>query len=226
MFPNKNNHFANMINPMQMAQGFGVMGGSNPTIGNRQMGFGINPQSMGQMGFNPFCINPGMMRAMMGMTQEQKNQYLRIQGYLTGKFMAEQLKKPKAVKSQNPAPVMVEGPAKGELNIKFNKRGYIINIKMDADEMVAILIDEYFKKSGTKTGNFMFNGKELKGNLTAKEAGILHNSNIFIIFQENKFQKTKNIKNYEDIIDKNLININFIGLIKNSKKNFNQIYFI
>ena len=72
MFPNKINSFENMFNPMQMGQGFGVMGGINPMTGNRQMGIGINFQCMGQMGFNPFCVNPAMMPFMMGMTQEQK----------------------------------------------------------------------------------------------------------------------------------------------------------
>ena len=77
MFPNKINNFDNMFNPMPMGQNFGVMGGINPKTGNRQMGVGINPQCMSQMGFNPIRINPAMIRFMIGMTQEQKNQYLR-----------------------------------------------------------------------------------------------------------------------------------------------------
>ena len=182
MFPNKINSFENMFNPMQMGQGFGVMGGINPMTGNRQMGIGINFQCMRQMGFNPFCVNPAMMPFMMGMTQEQKNQYLRMQGYLYGKFAAQQLKMANPVKASAPTQVIVQQPAKGELNIKFNKRGYIINIKMDADELVAILIDEYFKKSGTKNGKFMFNGNTLSpsDSSTLAEAGLRNNSEIIV----------------------------------------------
>ena len=82
------------------------------------------------------------------------------------------------VKASAPTPSMVQQPAKGELNIKFNKRGQIINIKIDADEMVAILIDEFFKKSGTKNGNFMFNGNTLSpsDSNTLAEAGLRNNS--------------------------------------------------
>ena len=129
-----------MSNPMQMEQSFGVMGGINPMIGNRQIGMGINPQMcMGQIPLNPMCVHPGMMPFMMGMTQEQKNQYLRYQGYLYGKFLAQQKKLANANKNSNHAPVIIDGPATGILNIKFNKRGNIINISLDANEMVAVL---------------------------------------------------------------------------------------
>jgi len=44
--------------------------------------------------------------------------------------------------------------------------------------MVAILIDEFFKKSGTKNGNFMFNGNTLSpsDSNTLAEAGLRNNS--------------------------------------------------
>ena len=129
---------------------------------------------------NPMCVNPGMMPFMMGMTQEQKNQYLRYQGYLYGKFLAQQKKLANPTQSSSPSPVIINGPAVGVLNIKFNKRGNIINIKLNANEMVAVLLDEYFRKTGTKNGNFKFNGNILSpfDSSTLAEADLKNNSEI------------------------------------------------
>ena len=160
----------------EMGQGFDVMGGVGQTFGNPQMGICMNPMNMGMI--------PEMMRmipGMMGMTKEQKAQYYRTLGYLYAKFL---LKNGNNSKKQVPAPIVTipEGPASGELNIKFNKRGFIINIKMDAEEMVAVLINEYFINSGTKTGNFTFNGKTLFPSdiSSLAEVGLRNNSVIFV----------------------------------------------
>ena len=170
------NSFNPTFMPMQIpnAQGFGLMGGRGQTFGNNhQMGIYMHP------------ANIGMMPVMMGMTQEQKNLYYRIQGYNYAKFLYGQSKKEKDDKNKAPAPIATsipESPVLGELNIKFNKNGYIINIKMDAEEMVAMLLNEYFIKSGTQKSNFKFNGKNLSPSdiSSLAEVGLRNNSVIFV----------------------------------------------
>ena len=70
----------------------------------------------------------------------------------------------------------------GEINVKFNKKGKIINIKMDSDSMVAELINEYFVKSGINSGSFKFNNKTLSpcDTETLYEIGLKNNSEIIV----------------------------------------------
>jgi len=112
------------------------------------------------------------------MTEEEKKQ-LRMQGYLMGKKMAEEKKKNMAPKQ---APVVQEGPATGEISIKFNKGGSITTIKMDASSMVAEAINEYFEKSKTKAGTFTFNGQQLNpmDATTLAEAGFKNGSQVTV----------------------------------------------
>jgi len=69
-----------------------------------------------------------------------------------------------------------------EITIKFNNRGNIIQIKMDASSMVAELINEYFEKTKLKKGTFKFNGNILNPmDVTLLgEAGFKNNSEITV----------------------------------------------
>ena len=179
---NMNQMGSNTMGPMGMNNMMNNMGMNN------QMA--MNPMfmnSMGPMGMNNMMGNMAMMQGMMPqmqktpMTEEQKKQ-LRMQGYLMGKKMAEERRKQNAAKNPNPTPAVQEGPATGELTIKFNKGGSVTTIKMDAESMVAELINEYFVKSKTKSGNFKFNNNTLSttDTSTLAEAGLKNNSEITV----------------------------------------------
>ena len=161
------------MNPMNPMMGMGM----NPM--NPMMGMGMNPM-MGMMGMNPLNpmmmgINPmmgmGMSPMVMGggtMTKEQKEEYkkfLRYQGYLAGKRMAEEKKRRE--KGNNPTtnaeiPEVNNIPVNtnSEITIKFIKAGNTTKIKMKANCMIAELLNKYSVKTGN-TGNFNYKGSNL-----------------------------------------------------------------
>ena len=181
---NMNQMGSNTMGPMGMNNMMNNMGmGMNNQMGMNQMFM----NSMGPMGMNNMMANMAMMQGMMPqmqkapMTEEQKKQ-LRMQGYLMGKKMAEERKKRNAANNPNPTPTVQEGPATGELSIKFKKGGSVTTIKMDAGSMVAELINEYFLKSHTTSGTFKYNNNALDPNDTSSlaEAGLKNNSEISV----------------------------------------------
>ena len=200
--PMINNQQMNMMNP-QMNMNFGRNGMCNsgdqikinPMMNQMRMNQ-INPQMPMINGMGPMCMNqmmnpmlmmnPLMMYQMMLTNKppltEQQKQNLRMQGYLKGKEMAKKMLAAKAPANHAPAPIVQESPVTGELKIKFNKNGNITIIKMNADNMVAELLNEYFVKTGTKTGNFKFNGNILSplDSSTLAEAGLKNNSEIIV----------------------------------------------
>ena len=78
--------------------------------------------------------------------------------------------------------------AVGKITVKFNKKGKIVKIKMDAENMVAELINEYFIKTGTSTGLFIFNGEILSpcDTFSLAEVGLKNNSEIFVSKSKDK----------------------------------------
>ena len=200
--PMINNQQMNMMNP-QMNMNFGRNGMPfsadqikiNPMMNQMRMNQ-INPQMPMVNGMGPMCMNqmmnpmlmmnPWMMYQMMLMNKapltEQQKQNLRMQGYLKGKEMAKKMLAAKAAANIAPAPIVKESPVTGELKIKFNKNGNITIIKMNADDMVAELLNEYFVKTGTKTGNFKFNGNILSpSDITSlADKGLKNNSEIIV----------------------------------------------
>ena len=179
---NMNNMGSNTMGPMGMNDMMNNMGMNN------QMG--MNPMmmnTMGPMGMNNMMFNMGMMPGMMPqmqrtpLTEEQKKQ-LRYQGYLLGKKMAEERRKKNAANNPVPTPTVEEGPATGELTIKFKKGGSVTTIKMDAGSMIAELINEYFEKTHTNSGNFKYNNNNLSPNDTSTlaEAGLKNNAEITV----------------------------------------------
>ena len=200
--PMINNQQMNMMNP-QMNMNFGRNGMCNSAdqikinpIMNQMRMNQINPQMPMVNGMGPMCMNqminpmlmmnPWMMYQMMLMNKapltEQQKQNLRMQGYLKGKEMAKKMLEAKAAANPAPAPIMQGSPVTGELKIKFNKNGNITIVKIDADDMVAELLNEYFVKTGTKTGNFKFNGNILlPSDITSlSDKGLKNNSEIIV----------------------------------------------
>ena len=154
------------MNPMMMGgNGMGGMGMNQMMMGGNGMGgMGMNQMGMNQMGMNPMMMGGGM-NMQNNMTPEQLKQWkqqLRYQGYLMGKQMAMERSK----KAQGSAPATTtnndtaQANATGELSIKFKKGGDTKVIKMNANCMIAELLNEYFDKTKNQ-GPFKYNGKVL-----------------------------------------------------------------
>ena len=179
------------MNPgMMQGMNPGMMQGMNP--GMMQ---GMNPGMMKRMnsGMMIPMMNPGMMMPIMNpgmmmpfklkrqLTEDEKRK-LRIQGYLEGKRLA--LERKKQLEAQKPKINIPQNnqPLKGNITVKFNKGGNITRITMDVEKMVAELLDEYFRKTGTQNGNFNFQGNALTINdaSSLSEAGLKNGSVIIV----------------------------------------------
>ena len=175
----------------------GMMQGMNPGMMKR-MNSGMmpmmNPGMMQMMnpGMMMSMMNPGMMMPIMNpgmmpfkikrqLTEDEKRK-LRIQGYLEGKRLA--LERKKQLDAQKPKINIPQNnqPLKGNITVKFNKGGNITRITMDVEKMVAELLDEYFRKTGTQNGNFNFQGNALTINdaSSLSEAGLKNGSVIIV----------------------------------------------
>ena len=176
----------------------GMMQGMNPGLMqgmNPGMMQGMNPGMMKRMnsGMMMPMMNPGMMMPIMNpgmmmpfklkrqLTEDEKRK-LRIQGYLEGKRLA--LERKKQLDAQKPKINIPQNnqPLKGNITVKFNKGGNITRITMDVEKMVAELLDEYFRKTGTQNGNFNFQGNALTINdaSSLSEAGLKNGSVIIV----------------------------------------------
>ena len=196
------------MNPgMMQGMNPGMMQGMNPGMMqgmNPGMMQGMNPGMMKRMnsGMMMPMMNPGMMMPMMNpgmmmpimnpgmmmpfklkrqLTEDEKRK-LRIQGYLEGKRLA--LERKKQLDAQKPKINIPQNnqPLKGNITVKFNKGGNITRITMDVEKMVAELLDEYFRKTGTQNGNFNFQGNALTINdaSSLSEAGLKNGSVIIV----------------------------------------------
>jgi len=163
------------MNPMMMnnMMGGNNMGMMNPMMMNNMMGGNnmgmMNPMMMNNMmGGN----NMGMMNPMMMMNAKQKEEWKKkqmYQGYLMGKKMMEEKKRQQGIggsqTTAQTAPAADANEAQsnppGEITVKFIKGGTTTNININSNDMVAELIDKYFKKTNTTTGTFNFNGNNL-----------------------------------------------------------------
>ena len=187
------------MNPgMMQGMNPGMMQGMNPGMMqgmNPGMMQGMNPGMMKRMnsGMMMPMMNPGMMMPIMNpgmmmpfklkrqLTEDEKRK-LRIQGYLVGKRLA--LERKKQLDAQKPKINIPQNnqPLKGNITVKFNKGGNITRITMDVEKMVAELLDEYFRKTGTQNGNFNFQGNALTINdaSSLSEAGLKNGSVIIV----------------------------------------------
>ena len=183
MMPGMNPGMMQGMNPgMMPGMNSGMMPMMNP--GMMQM---MNPGMMMSM-MNPGMMmpimNPGMMmpfKLKRQLTEDEKRK-LRIQGYLEGKRLA--LERKKQLDAQKPKINIPQNnqPLKGNITVKFNKGGNITRITMDVEKMVAELLDEYFRKTGTQNGNFNFQGNALTINdaSSLSEAGLKNGSVIIV----------------------------------------------
>jgi len=187
------------MNPgMMQGMNPGMMQGMNPGMMqgmNPGMMQGMNTGMMKRMnsGMMMPMMNPGMMMPIMNpgmmmpfklkrqLTEDEKRK-LRIQGYLEGKRLA--LERKKQLDAQKPKINIPQNnqPLKGNITVKFNKGGNITRITMDVEKMVAELLDEYFRKTGTQNGNFNFQGNALTINdaSSLSEAGLKNGSVIIV----------------------------------------------
>ena len=187
------------MNPgMMQGMNPGMMQGMNPGMMqgmNPGMMQGMNPGMMKRMnsGMMMPMMNPGMMMPIMNpgmmmpfklkrqLTEDEKRK-LRIQGYLEGKRLALERKKQLDAKKPKINIPQNNQPLKGNITVKFNKGGNITRITMDVEKMVAELLDEYFRKTGTQNGNFNFQGNALTINdaSSLSEAGLKNGSVIIV----------------------------------------------
>ena len=170
------------MNPgMMKRMNSGMMPMMNPGIKMPMMNPGMMP--MMNPGMMMPIMNPGMMpfKIKRQLTEDEKRK-LRIQGYLEGKRLA--LERKKQLDAQKPKINIPQNnqPLKGNITVKFNKGGNITRITMDVEKMVAELLDEYFRKTGTQNGNFNFQGNALTINdaSSLSEAGLKNGSVIIV----------------------------------------------
>ena len=171
------------MNPgMMQGMNPGMMQGMNTGMMKR-MNSGMMMPMMNSGMMMPI-MNPGMMmpfKLKRQLTEDEKRK-LRIQGYLEGKRLA--LERKKQLDAQKPKINIPQNnqPLKGNITVKFNKGGNITRITMDVEKMVAELLDEYFRKTGTQNGNFNFQGNALTINdaSSLSEAGLKNGSVIIV----------------------------------------------
>ena len=132
---------------------------------------------------NQFMFSPQQQQQMaqqQAMIQQQQAIMQQQQAIMQQQMMAAQAQANKQAQMNNILNNMDND--KKEINIKFNKKGNIIYIKMSNDEMVAELIDKYMKKTNTKEGTFKFCNKILSPTdfSSLYEVGLKDNSEIIV----------------------------------------------
>ena len=129
---------------------------------------------------NQFMFSPQQQQQMAQQQAIMQQQAMMHQQMMQQHMMAAQALANKQAQMNNILNNM--GNDKNEINIKFNKKGNIIYIKMSNDEMVAELIDKYMKKTNTNKGTFKFcNNILLPTDIsTLYEVGLKDNSEIIV----------------------------------------------
>ena len=132
---------------------------------------------------NQFMFSPQQQQQMaqqQAMIQQQQAIMQQQQAIMQQQMMAAQVQANKQAQMNNILNNMDND--KKEINIKFNKKGNIIYIKMSKDEMVSVLIGEYMRKTNTKNAKFMFSNKILSPTdiSTLYEVGLKDNSEIIV----------------------------------------------
>ena len=130
---------------------------------------------------NQFMFSPQQQQQMaqqQAMIQQQ--QAMLQQQMMQQQMMAAQAQANKQAQMNNILNNMDND--KKEINIKFNKKGNIIYIKMSNYDMVADLINEYLTKTKTKNATFKFCNKILSPTDISSlyEVGLKDNSEIIV----------------------------------------------
>ena len=130
---------------------------------------------------NQFMFSPQQQQQMaQQQAMMQQQQVIMQQQMIQQQMMAAQAQANKQAQMNNILNNMDND--KKEINIKFNKKGNIIYIKMSNYDMVAELINEYLKKTNTNKGTFKFCNKILSPTDVSNlcEVGLKDNSEIIV----------------------------------------------
>ena len=129
---------------------------------------------------NQFMFSPQQQQQMAQQQAMMQQQAMLHQQMMQQQMMAAQAQANKQAQMDNILNNM--GNDKNEINIKFNKKGNIIYIKMSKDDMVAELIDKYMIKTNTNKGTFKFCNKILLPTDISSlyEVGLKDNSEIIV----------------------------------------------
>ena len=129
---------------------------------------------------NQFMFSPQQQQQMAQQQAIMQQQAMLHQQMMQQQMMAAQAQANKQAQMDNILNNM--GNDKNEINIKFNKKGNIIYIKMSNYDMVADLINEYLTKTKTKNATFKFCNKILSPTdiSSVYEVGLKDNSEIIV----------------------------------------------
>ena len=129
---------------------------------------------------NQFMFSPQQQQQMAQQQAMMQQQAMLQQQMMQQQMMAAQAQANKQAQMNNILNNMDND--KKEINIKFNKKGNIIYIKMSNYDMVADLINEYLTKTKTKNATFKFCNKILSPTDISSlyEVGLKDNSEIIV----------------------------------------------
>ena len=129
---------------------------------------------------NQFMFSQQQQQMAQQQAMMQQQQVIMQQQMIQQQMMAAQAQANKQAQMNNILNNMDND--KKEINIKFNKKGNIIYIKMSNYDMVAELINEYLKKTNTNKGTFKFCNKILSPTDVSNlcEVGLKDNSEIIV----------------------------------------------
>ena len=129
---------------------------------------------------NQFMFSPQQQQQMAQQQAIMQQQAMMHQQMMQQQMMAAQAQANKQAQMNNNLNNMDNDEK--EINIKFNKKGNIIYIKMSNYDMVADLINEYLTKTKTKNATFKFCNKILSPTDISSlyEVGLKDNSEIIV----------------------------------------------
>ena len=151
----------NMNNPKMMG-GNGGMNNKKKMGKNEDIDMGMKDKMM--MAYLCWLLKNPNIAKNMGMTIEEVKSKISILGYKYGIIEAEKKRKEKEKNKNKNEPKKEDNKAEDnikEYTIKFKKGDKITDIKIDKEEMVAELLNQYFVKENVKNCTFTFKGRQL-----------------------------------------------------------------
>ena len=199
-----------MMNPMMMGGNGMNMGMMNPmmmggngmnmnmmmmlmnyaTVMNMMDNMMKNPQTMmnnPMMNYFVMMNNNPIMLKNFGWNDQQIENFksnITKMGYIYGKMIAEAKKqgeKTNKPAQEEPQPTENDASEK-EITVKFKKGSTITKIKISNNEMVALLLNNYFEKANVTTGTFTYKGNKLSLDdcTSLYELGMKNNDEIIV----------------------------------------------
>ena len=176
------------MNPVMGGMGMTGMGGMNPMMGNPMMG-GMNPMMGNPMmgGMNPMMGNP-----MMGMNPMMGNPMMGMNPMMSGMNPMMQFG------GMNPGMVSPQPQTQADSNVSIDDQSgwnlifenqndkKSLTIRISEQKLVKEAISMYMLKSGrTDKCKFIFNNKELFGEMKICQSGLNNLSRILVISTQN-----------------------------------------